>query len=215
MRRFLGGVALAYPGRVIEVFGWVAAAIGVASNLPQLIRILRARTSAGVSLRLWQISAATTGAWMVHGFLVQKAQMQWPNLVMSLLALVIVVFVLRDRRQAIAPQLVLPVVLAASLTGVELVFGAMAFGFVIAVPQLFGQFSQLREMVSAPDLSGVSVGYLSIMLLVQAMWFTFGLFTSDWALIICAGAMTVVCTVNLAVYVVRHLRARGRVALAV
>lgn len=200
---------------MIEIFGWVAAAIGVASNLPQLIRILRARTSAGVSLRLWQISAATTGAWMVHGFLVQKGQMQWPNLLMSVLALVIVVFILRDRKQAIAPQLLLPVVLAASLTGVELLFGAMAFGFVIAVPQLYGQLTQLREMVTAPDLSGVSVGYLAIMLLVQVMWFVFGLFTFDWALIICAGAMSVVCSVNLGVYVVRHRRARGRVALAV
>lgn len=200
---------------MIEIFGWVAAAIGVASNLPQLIRILRARTSAGVSLRLWQISAATTGAWMVHGFLVQKGQMQWPNLLMSVLALVIVVFILRDRKQAIAPQLLLPVVLAASLTGVELLFGAMAFGFVIAVPQLYGQLTQLREMVTAPDLSGVSVGYLAIMLLVQVMWFVFGLFTFDWALIICAGAMSVVCSVNLGVYVVRHRRARSRVALAV
>lgn len=200
---------------MIEIFGWVAAAIGVASNLPQLIRILRARTSAGVSLRLWQISAATTGAWMVHGFLVQKGQMQWPNLLMSVLALVIVVFILRDRKQAIAPQLLLPVVLAASLTGVELLFGAMAFGFVIAVPQLYGQLTQLREMVTAPDLSGVSVGYLAIMLLVQVMWFVFGLFTFDWALIICAGAMSAVCSVNLGVYVVRHLRARSRVALAV
>ncbi|MHA6512113.1 PQ-loop domain-containing transporter [Tessaracoccus sp. Z1128] len=200
---------------MIEVFGWVAAAIGVASNLPQLIRILRARTSAGVSLRLWQISAATTGAWMVHGFLVQKGQMQWPNLLMSLLGLVIVVFVLRDRKQAVAPQLVLPVVLAAALSGSELLFGAMAFGLVIAVPQLYGQVSQLREMVSAPDLSGVSVGYLSIMLVVQVMWFIFGLYTFDWALIICAGAMTAVCSINLTVFIVRHLRARARVALAV
>ncbi|HSO69746.1 MAG TPA: PQ-loop domain-containing transporter [Arachnia sp.] len=200
---------------MIEVFGWVAAAIGVASNIPQLLRILRAKTSAGVSLRLWQISAATTGAWMVHGFLVQQPQMQWPNVLMSTFALVIVVFVLRDRKQAIAPQLVLPVVLAASLSSVELIFGAMAFGFVIAVPQLYGQLSQLREMVTAPDLSGVSLGYLVIMLVVQTMFFIFGLFTFDWALIICAGLTIIVCTVNLMVYVVRHLRARRRVALAV
>jgi len=200
---------------VIEVFGWVAAAVGIASNLPQLLRILRAGTSAGVSLRLWQISAATTGAWMVHGFLVQKAQMQWPNMLMSGLALVIVVFVLRDRGQRIGPQLILPVALAGALTSVELMFGAMAFGFIIAVPQLMGQGSQLKEMVTAPDLTGVSVGYLGIMLVVQAMWFVFGLLTTDWALIICAGAMTVVCSLNLAVYMVRWVRGRSRVALAV
>lgn len=200
---------------MIEVFGWVAAAIGVASNVPQLIRILRAGTSAGVSLRLWQISAATTGSWMVHGFLVGQPQMQWPNVLMCTFALVIVVFVLRDRGQAVPPHLVLPVVLAASLTGVELLFGAMAFGFVVAVPQLYGQLSQLREMVTAPDLSGVSLGYLITMLVVQVMFFVFGLFITDWALIVCAGLTMTVCAVNLSVYVVRHLRARSRVALAV
>lgn len=200
---------------MIEVFGWVAAAVGIASNLPQLLRILRAKTSAGVSLRLWQISAATTGAWMVHGFLVQQAQMQWPNMLMSALALVIVMFVLRDRGQRIATQLVLPLALAAGLTSVELLFGAMTFGFVIALPQLIGQGSQLREMVTAPDLTGVSVGYLAIMLVVQAMWFGFGLMTGDWALIICAGAMTAICSLNLTVYLVRLLRSRSRVVLAV
>ena len=80
----------------VAVFGWVAAAIGVASNLPQLLRILTARTSAGVSVRLWQVTAASTAAWCVHGFLVSAPQMQWPNLLMSLLASSIVVLVLRD-----------------------------------------------------------------------------------------------------------------------
>lgn len=45
---------------MIEAFGWVAAALGVASSLPQLVRILRSGTSAGVSLTLWQLMAAST-----------------------------------------------------------------------------------------------------------------------------------------------------------
>lgn len=199
---------------MIDVFGWVAASIGIAANLPQLIRILRVRTSAGVSLRLWQIQAATTGSWMVHGFIVQKAQMQWPNMLMAGFGLLIVVFILRDRRQRLAPQLLLTLAMWASLVSIEVFLGAVVFGFVVSVPQVWGQAAQLREMITAPDLSGVSAGFLGIMLVVQSMWFVFGIWTTDWALIIAAGATAALCLVNLSVYLVRWTRARARIAAA-
>ena len=41
------------------------------------------------------------------------------------------------------------------------------------------------------------------------MWFGFGLFKPDWALITCAGGMTVFCIANLAVYLIRRARARS------
>lgn len=198
----------------IAVFGWVAAAIGVASNLPQLLRILTARTSAGVSVRLWQVTAASTAAWCVHGFLVSAPQMQWPNLLMSLLASIIVVLVLRDRREPVLRQFLLPTLVALALIASNVWFGPLVFGLLVAVPQLMGQFSQLRLMLGAPDLTGVSLGYLTVILLVQAMWFVFGLATTDWALIVCAGSMVVICTINLTVYLVRRARHR-HLALAV
>ena len=196
----------------IEVFGWVAAALGVSSNLPQLIRILRERTSAGVSVQLWQVTAASTAAWCVHGFLVSAPQMQWPNLLMAALSSLIVVMVLRDRGEPVLRQFLLPTAVAALLIGSNLWLGALVFGLLVAVPQLVGQVSQLRLMIGPPDLTGVSLGYLSVILLVQTMWFIFGLATVDWALIVCAGSMVVICSINLAVYLVR--RAQHRVALA-
>ncbi len=200
---------------MIDLFGWVAAAIGIAMNVPQLVRILRVRTSAGVSLRLWQVQASTTGAWMVHGFIVGKMQMQWPNMLMAAFGLLVVVFVLRDRRQAMVPQLLLTFGMWALLVSVEVFLGAVVFGFVVAVPQVLGQAAQLREMITAPDLSGVSSGFLAIMLVVQAMWFTFGIWTVDWSLIIAAGATASLALLNLTVYTVRWLRARSAVTLAV
>lgn len=200
---------------MIEAFGWVAAAIGIVSNIPQLLRIMRTRTSAGVSLRLWQLTTATAAAWACHGFLVGTPQMQWPNLVMLLAALLIVVFVLRDRGQRIAPQLILPVGLAALLSGLDVWLGAVVFGFAVAVPQLVGQFAQTRSLVRSPDLTGVSGTFLAVFLLVQSLWWGFGFATEDWALIVCAGLMVIICIANLAIYLVRSLRARRQVALAV
>lgn len=196
---------------MIEVFGWVAAVIGIVSNIPQLVRILRARTSAGVSLRLWQLTVATASAWCVHGYLVQQQQMQWPNMLMAAAGLVIVVFILRDRGQKLLPALVLPITMALLLSFTNVVFGALAFGIVVALPQLVGQGAQLRELITAPDLTGVSGAFLVIFLVVQSMWFSFGIMTTDWALITCAGAMVVICVANLCVYLVRTARARARI----
>ena len=98
---------------MIEVFGWTAAAIGLAVGIPQLIRILRSGTSAGVSLRLWQLNAATTVSWAVHGVLTDTPQMQVPNLIGAVVAVGIVLFVCRDRRQPFLVQLVLPLLVVA------------------------------------------------------------------------------------------------------
>ena len=46
----------------LDILGWVAASFGMASAFPQLYRLLRTRSSAGVSLPLFQLNAAATGA---------------------------------------------------------------------------------------------------------------------------------------------------------
>ncbi|MFT3889658.1 MAG: PQ-loop domain-containing transporter [Arachnia sp.] len=195
---------------MIEVFGWVAAAIGLAAGVPQLIRILSSRSSAGVSLSLWQLNAATTAAWAVHGILTDTPQMEWPNVIGASVAVGILVFVLRDRRQRFLPQLILPVVVAVALSCTDVYLGAMVFGFVVAVPQLVGQLAQTRELVIAPDVSGVSLGFLVVFWVVQTMWWIFGIVQVDWALIVCAGFMVITTTMNVAIYAVRWTRDRAR-----
>lgn len=191
---------------MIEVFGWAAAALGVGSSVPQFVRIIRQRTSAGVSLRTWQISAASTAAWAFHGFLVEAPQMQAPNLILCVISLGIVGYILRERRQPALLPLLAIVALAVALGGVELLFGAFVFGTVIVAPQLLAQLTQMRELLRSDDLRGVSLGWLALFLVVQAMWFVFGFVTGDWALIVCAGVMCVTASVNLAVYLVRSRR---------
>lgn len=196
-----------------DVFGWVAAAIGLSASIPQLLRILRAGNSAGVSMRLWQITAATTSAWAVHGFIVGAPQMQWPNVIGALMAFGVLGFVLKDRGRRILPQLVLPAALCLGLVAVDLFWGAFLFGAIVVVPQLVGQLAQLRSLLTTTNPAGVSAGFLAIFVLGQSLWFVFGVTWNDWALIICAGGMVLIASVNLAVCLIRQ--ARAKVALAV
>jgi len=198
---------------VTDIVGWIAAAIGISASVPQVWRVLRSGTSAGISMRLWQISLATTAAWAVHGFLVGSAQMQLPNILGAALALVILVFVLRDRAQRFLPVAVVTALLALALVAIDVLWGPVAFGLIVAVPQLVGQIAQLRSLLVTPDPAGVSAPFLGTFLLGQGLWFVYGIAFNDWALIICAGAMVVVASINLVTCLVRQRGAR--VALAV
>lgn len=200
---------------MIEVFGWVAAGIGVTAGLPQLVRILRSKTSAGVSLLLWQLMTGATGAWAVHGYLSGSPQMQLPNVALTLSGAAVIIFIARDRNLPVPRQLLLPLSVALGMSGVNLWLGPLVFGFAIAAPQLVGQVAQFRELLTADQVDGVSAGFLSLSLVVQAMWFTFGLFKPDWALIICAGAMLASCIANLVLYLLRRFRSRVLTPLVV
>lgn len=197
-----------------DVFGWVAAAIGIASSMPQLLRILRERNSAGVSLPLWQTTAGTGAAWAAHGFLTGAAPLQVPNLLGSLLAFATVIFVLKNRLQPVLRQLVLPLLLGAALIAVDLKWGAVVFGILIVMPQLAGQLSQLRALITTTNPAGVSAGFLAIFVAGQIMWLVYGVLHGDWALIIAATTMVVIASLNLSICLIRQARAR-KLALAV
>ncbi|NHB83844.1 hypothetical protein G7085_01785 [Tessaracoccus sp. HDW20] len=196
-----------------DIFGWIAAAIGISASIPQMWRVLRSGTSAGISMRLWQINLATTAAWAVHGFLVGSLQMQYPNIIGATLSLVILVFVLRDRKEGYLWVTVVTVVLGLILVGIDAWLGPVAFGLLVVIPQLVGQIAQLRSLLVTADPAGVSAPFLAIFLLGQGLWFVYGIAFNDWALIICAAAMLAIGSINLVTCLVRQRRAK--VALAV
>ena len=183
-----------------DILGWVAAAFGMSGSVPQILRLRRTRTSAGLSTRMWQFSAAATFAWTMHGFLVGAVQMQVPNIVCTVLSLGILAFIVRDRGERFLPRLVLPTVLGLALFGLDLWLGPVVFGTLVALPLVFGQISQLLFMRRSADLSGVSVPTLAVNVLVQALWLTWGIGVGDAAILVCSVLMGTLCVVNLAYY---------------
>ena len=181
----------------LDILGWVAASLGMASALPQLCRLLRTRSSAGVSLSLFQLNAAATGAWAMHGFMVGVPQMQYPNMILTVSSLAVCVLVLRDRGSRLFPALLLPPVLSLALFGVDLLAGALIFGFVVAAPFVVGQVSQLRTMHASTDLSGVSLPFLSVAFIVQAVWLVWGILYGETSITVCASLLGTLSLANL------------------
>ncbi|MGV8847759.1 SemiSWEET family sugar transporter [Tessaracoccus sp.] len=188
----------------LEILGWVAASFGTASALPQLIRLLRTRSSAGVSLTLFQLNAGATGAWMLHGFMVGVPQMQYPNTILTISSLAVCVLVLKDRHSPIFPALLMPPLISAALFATDLWAGPLVFGFVVAAPFVVGQVSQLRTMHGTTDLSGVSMPFLAVTTLVQGLWLTWGLLYGETSITVCASLLGILSLANL-LYFIRRL----------
>lgn len=195
----------------LDILGWVAASLGMASALPQLFRLLRTRSSAGVSLSLFQLNAAATGAWAMHGFMVGVPQMQYPNMILTVSSLAVCVLVLRDRKAPLLPALLLPPVLSVALFGVDLVAGALIFGFVVAAPFVVGQVSQLRTMHASTDLSGVSLPFLTVAFVVQAVWLVWGILYGETSITVCASLLGTLSLANL-IYFLHRMFTRTVVA---
>lgn len=196
----------------LDILGWVAASFGMASALPQLVRLLRTRSSAGVSVSLFKLNAAATGAWAMHGIMVGVPQMQYPNLILTVSSLAVVVLVLRDRRERLFPALLVPPVLSLALFGMDLLAGALVFGFVVAAPFVVGQVAQLREMIRSIDLTGISMPFLAIAFFVQALWLTWGILYGETSITVCASLLGTLSLVNLVYYLYR--RATGTLNVA-
>lgn len=83
------------PAWLINTFGVVAGLCSMASFLPQIWKISRARDASGVSLRMYAVTIVGFICWTVFGVLSQS----WPVAVANgvCLVLVSIIFVLRLR----------------------------------------------------------------------------------------------------------------------
>ncbi len=195
----------------LQILGWVAASFGMASALPQLFRLLRTRSSAGISLSLFQLNAGATGAWAMHGVMVGVPQMQYPNLILTASSIAVCILVQKDRKEPLVPALLVPPVLALMLFGTDVWLGPLAFGFIVAAPFVVGQISQLRTMHASGDLSGVSLPFLSVAFFVQALWLVWGVLYGETSITVCASLLGTLSLINLLYFL--HRMARGTVLM--
>lgn len=198
----------------IDLLGWVAAALGMASTLPQLMRLFRVRCTQGLSLSLFQLNAAASAAWAFHGFMVRQPQLQVPNLVVLVLSLAVVVMITRDRAQSFWAQQLIPAAVVAALIVVDVWLGPVIFGVLVALPYAVGVLAQLRSMHRADSLAGVSAVFLFWLFLVESLWFAWGLLVWELAITVSAALMGTLCAANFGYWVWRRLTTLDRSATA-
>ncbi|OKL50949.1 hypothetical protein [Buchananella hordeovulneris] len=190
----------------VEIWGWVCAIVGSLTLVPQIARIVRTSTSAGVSLKSWQLSAGSFLAWTGHGVLGAYWNIIIANALLAACALAILLLIQRDRHLATGRVYWLALALAGALVAVRIQFGPLVYGLVAVGPQAVAMLAQLRSLLREHDITGVSGGFLAVNAAVQACWNAWAWLAWDLGV---AGASTVMLAVCLPVLVVYLARRRG------
>lgn len=198
----------------VDALGWAAAVFGASVALPQVVRLLRTRTSSGVSLIAWQLTLGANIAWTSHGFLTGHANVWVPNLIMFVCTITILSQIRRDRGIAL-PVLFGPgLLLGVATLGIDVTFGSIAFAVAAFLPSAFSQLAQLHDLVLAPNIRGISLPFLVMNVINQIFWFSWSVLAGEIAVTLCASSLGVMMTANMVWAMLRRGKfVRARLAM--
>jgi uncharacterized protein with PQ loop repeat len=188
------------------VWGWVCAAAGTITSVPQATRLLRSKTSAGLSLTMWQLNVACSLGWVLHGLRGDWWNITVPNAIMAATAGLIVQLIIADRGLKAARVWPLVVAVFAALASIEIFGNPVLFGIAVVIPLAGGMLTQSRDLVREPDIAGLSASATIGVCAIQFMWLAWGIGMGDMSIVICATLLGAVSSFNLAWFI---LRTRG------
>ncbi|HSN43527.1 MAG TPA: PQ-loop domain-containing transporter, partial [Propionibacteriaceae bacterium] len=180
----------------VEIWGWICAAVTATLSLPQLLRLLKVRTSAGLSLLSWQMMLAANIPWVAHGILDNRPNLAIPNAILFVCTILILRMIRADRGLGLLETYALGAVAGAVGVTVDVVFGAAAFGALVTIPQATGQLAQLRDLLRLRDIRGLSWVFLTVSFLLQFMWISWAFMVDDNAVKVAGSMMAVLASAN-------------------
>ncbi len=197
----------------LDILGWAAALLASSVALPQVIRLFRTRGTGGVSVTAWRLTLAANIAWTLHGVQGENPTIIVPNLLFMICSVLILVQVGRDRSLPWLPLLVPSLGLAAITATLDFTLGPIAFAIAAGLPSVLGQLMQMRELLIAPMIGGLSIPFLALNALNQVLWLTWSVFAHEQSVTLVASAMGFLMALNLSwAWLRRTGRVRARLA---
>ena len=186
----------------VEWLAYAGSVLMTAMSLPQIARILRDRSAAGVSLLTWIFFALSGASWFAYGLLVQAPGIIVGNIpFLSTTLPVVMLLLVRQRNWSWLLAIAAPLAAAATVVMVLLqlpssVSGGIgvACGLLTTVPQLIESLNRRRAGLP----SEVSLATLGLLLTGQLLWLSYGIFRPDVPIIL-TNVVAVFVTVSLLV----------------
>ncbi|MFT4110453.1 SemiSWEET family sugar transporter [Propionicimonas sp.] len=193
----------------VELLGWMAALVGTVLGLPQLIRLARTRSTAGLSLFGWQAILVLNLIWALHGIKIGQPNMIVTNFGGLVTTSIVLVLFTRDLGRRLLP-VVLPSLLAVVvLVAVDLGLGSTAFGVASLVPAILANAGQIIEVVRSPSVTGVSPVFLGLGLLNQLLWLSWAVLLDEASSKISSFLLVLMIAFNLTWYLLRRAGLRA------
>lgn len=161
----------------LPALGVLATIVGLTRALPQLVRLLRARNAAGVSLDGAATSATVSAFWAVYGVLTGQPAVvvasATPAAVFVLITLAALRYGRRARELRAAPAFL-------ALFGVVVIAGgAPGLGVMLTAGALIANTPHVVVAYREKDLSGISPFTWKLTAADGAIWTTYALVTGD------------------------------------
>lgn len=193
----------------VDIVGWSATVLGTILGVPQLVRLLRTRSVAGLSLIAWQATLSINIGWTVHGLLICQPPQVVTNVLALLTTVPILVLMARGLDRPVAATLLPGAVLGVAMIAIDLLLGSAAYGVVVTVPSVVIAGGQTVELVRARDVRGLSPVFLVLGLVNITLWETWGLMVGDSGTMIAVSIAMAIGVVNFVWFVLRRLGLRA------
>lgn len=192
----------------VEVIGWAAAVVGTGLGVPQLARLARTRSTAGLSLVAWQAILTLNLCWFAHGVKINQPNMIVPNVLGLATTLPVLYLMSRDLR--LNPlRVMLPGALgAAVLVLIDVGIRGPTFGVFSLVPAVVANLGQSIEVIRAEAVTGLSPVFLVLGLVNQILWLSWAIGIQEVSSTISSGTIAAIVTFTLVWYSLRRLGLR-------
>jgi uncharacterized protein with PQ loop repeat len=192
----------------VEVIGWAGTVSGTILGLPQVLRLVRTGRVDGLSLTAWQAMLVVNLIWTAHGISIGQA----PQIVTSALSLCCTVPILylmaRELQRHLLPVLLPGLLAAGALIAVDQILGSAAFGAAAIIAAVVANAGQSIELVRAKRIVGVSVLFLILAVVNQALWLSWAILVPDIGTMIFATVTGTITVFNLIWWSLRMLGLR-------
>ena len=180
------------PSFWIEALGFVAGIIGVFIAAPQLVRVVRLKSDAGVSLWTWLIITFSNAAWIGYGFRFDSPSQIGTNFLAGLLSGALTFVLLRSRVHDVWAVLIILAVWTLAfgsimLEPVGLVSFEIMLGLTSRVPQVATSFKSWRlgRITAVSNTSNV------VAIVASGLWIIYAVITDLWTIAYFSGAVIV------------------------
>ena len=193
------------------IVGWVAAGLSCFISAPQLVRIVRARTTSGVSILSWQLALGGNLTWGVYGFTHGNPNQWLPNVGLIVITLVILSLFHRHVGTPWVALLAPGLVIGATTTTLDHAVGTIAYSIAAFLPAAVSLVSQLKVTATSVDVRGLSVGNQWLGLVNQSAWLVWAVLIGERSVILVGSASLVLIVANLSMALLRTTGTLGPV----
>lgn len=187
-----------------DILGWIAVVVGTTIGMPQLVRLIRTHRVDGLSLIAWRSILVANIAWAAHGLRLAQVPMILTNTI-GLCSTLPILYLLAKRFRRNVVVLVLPsLVVASAMIAIDHLLGSAAYGVAAICLATFANIGQSIQLVRAHHVGGVSPLFVTLAVVNQLIWVSWGLIVHDAGTIMTASVVAALTSFNLTWYVLRR-----------